>query len=57
MKVIASRRSTYHVKQVVSVNVDLPRESGQHELRNQEVFNGKRKQTDAGCCAKRSGWH
>jgi hypothetical protein len=32
-------------------SVDLPRKSGEHQLRNQEVFYGKRKQTDAGISA------
>jgi hypothetical protein len=31
--------------------LDLPRKSGEHQLRNQEVFYGKRKQTDAGISA------
>lgn len=31
--------------------VDLPRKSGEHQLRNQEVFYGKRKQADAGISA------
>ena len=31
--------------------VDLPATSGEHQLRNQEVFYGKRKQTDAGVSA------
>jgi transposase len=29
-------------------NLDLPGKSGEHQLRNQEVFYGKREQTDAG---------
>ncbi len=31
--------------------LDLPGKSGEHQLRNQEVFYGKRKQTDAGVSA------
>ena len=31
--------------------VDLPGKSGEHQLRNQEVFYGKREQTDAGVSA------
>ncbi|WP_093451027.1 hypothetical protein [Pseudooceanicola nitratireducens] len=31
--------------------VDLPGKSGEHQLRNQEVFYGKRKQTYAGVSA------
>ena len=31
--------------------MDLPEKSGEHQLRNQEVFNGKREQTDAGISA------
>jgi hypothetical protein len=31
--------------------LDLPGESGEHQLRNQEVFHGKREQTDAGVSA------
>ena len=31
--------------------VDLPCKSGEHQLRNQEVFYGKREQTDAGVSA------
>jgi hypothetical protein len=32
-------------------DVDLPGNSGEHQLRNQEVFYGKREQTDAGISA------
>ncbi|MCV2449719.1 hypothetical protein, partial [Paracoccus sp. DMF] len=31
--------------------VDLPGKSGEHQLRNQEVFDGKREQADAGISA------
>lgn len=31
--------------------VDLPGKCGEHQLRNQEVFYGKREQTDAGVSA------
>jgi hypothetical protein len=31
--------------------LDLPGKSGEHQLRNQEVFYGKREQTDAGVSA------
>ena len=31
--------------------MDLPWKSGEHQLRNQEVFYGKREQTDAGVSA------
>ena len=31
--------------------MDLPGKCGEHQLRNQEVFYGKRKQTDAGVSA------
>lgn len=32
-------------------NLDLSGKRGEHQLRNQEVFYGKRKQTDAGVSA------
>ncbi len=35
----------------VKGKLDLPGKSGEHQLRNQEVFYGKRKQTDAGVSA------
>ncbi|WP_107893691.1 hypothetical protein [Rhodovulum imhoffii] len=35
----------------VGVGLDLPERSGEHQLRNQEVFYGKREQTDAGVSA------
>ena len=35
----------------VRCTLDLPGKSGEHQLRNQEVFYGKRKQTDAGVSA------
>lgn len=31
--------------------MDLPGKSGEHQLRNQEVFYGKREQADAGISA------
>ena len=33
------------------LGLDLPGKSGEHQLRNQEVFYGKREQTDAGVSA------
>lgn len=30
----------------MAIGLDLPGESGEHQLRNQEVFYGKRAQTD-----------
>ena len=35
--------------------LDLPGKSGEHQLRNQEVFYGKREQTDAGVSASATG--
>ena len=39
------------LKRLRRENVDLPGKSGEHQLRNQEVFYGKREQTDAGVSA------
>lgn len=52
----ASRRTMRFVepkspRQQARAMVDLPGKSGEHQLRNQEVFYGKRKQTDAGISA------
>jgi len=33
---------------VLSLRLDLPGKCGEHQLRNQEVFYGKRKQADTG---------
>ena len=33
------------------LGLDLPGKCGEHQLRNQEVFYGKREQTDAGVSA------
>ncbi|WP_221831691.1 hypothetical protein, partial [Paracoccus yeei] len=33
------------------IGLDLPGKCGEHQLRNQEVFYGKREQTDAGISA------
>lgn len=44
----------YPVREVsrrLGVSLDLPGRSGEHQLRNQEVFYGKRKQADAGISA------
>jgi hypothetical protein len=32
----------------IQLHLDLPGKSGEHQLRNQEVFYGKREQADAG---------
>lgn len=40
-----------HTAGWVFESLDLPGKSGEHQLRNQEVFYGKREQTDAGVSA------
>ena len=40
------------VSNIASISIlDLPGKCGEHQLRNQEVFYGKREQTDAGISA------
>ena len=43
-----ARRDVMDADDPLTVRLDLPGKSGEHQLRNQEVFYGKRKQADAG---------
>ena len=38
-------------------SMGLHEKYGEHQLRNHEVFYGKREQTDAAFCVKQFGWH
>lgn len=45
------RSMAAHASLYLVAVMDLPGKSGEHQLRNQEVFYGKRVQTDAGVSA------
>ena len=48
----SDRNDARGIAQMMRVNLlDLPGKCGEHQLRNQEVFYGKREQTDAGVSA------
>ena len=48
---LKEQRDADNAFQAAKAQLDLPGKSGEHQLRNQEVFYGKRKQADAGVSA------
>ncbi|AUC56629.1 hypothetical protein CDO87_25510 (plasmid) [Sagittula sp. P11] len=49
---LKEQRDADNAFQAAKAQLDLPGKSGEHQLRNQEVFYGKRKQTDSGVSAR-----